>query len=66
MNYTPILKEIIDYVENNIDRPITLDEIAANFFISKFHFHRIFKVYTGISFGQYMAKRRLQYIGDDI
>ncbi|MCS5421074.1 MULTISPECIES: AraC family transcriptional regulator [Psychrilyobacter] len=66
MNYTPILKEIIDYVENNIYRPITLDEIAANFFISKFHFHRIFKVYTGISFGQYMGKRRLQHIGDDI
>jgi AraC-like DNA-binding protein len=66
MNYTPILKEIIDYVENNIYRPITLDEIAANFFISKFHFHRIFKVYTGISFGQYISKRRLQYIGDDI
>ncbi|WP_028856460.1 helix-turn-helix transcriptional regulator [Psychrilyobacter atlanticus] len=66
MNYTPILKEIINYVENNIYRPITLDEISANFFISKFHFHRIFKVYTGISFGQYISKRRLQYIGDDI
>ena len=38
MNYTPILREIIDYVENNIYRPITLDEISANFFISKFHF----------------------------
>ena len=66
MNYTHILKEIINYVENNIDRSITLDEIAANFFISKFHFHRIFKVYTGISFGQYMGKRRFQHIGDDI
>ncbi|MGB6129366.1 MAG: AraC family transcriptional regulator [Psychrilyobacter sp.] len=66
MNYTPILKEIIDYVENNINSVITLDEISANFFISKFHFHRIFKVYTGISFGQYISKRRLQYIGDDI
>jgi len=66
MNYTPLLKEIIDYIEINIDRPITLDEISTNFFISKFHFHRIFKVYTGISFGQYTNKRRLQYIGDDI
>ena len=66
MNYAPIVKKIIDYIEINIYHSITLNDITTNFFISKFHFHRIFKVYAGISFGQYITKRRLQYIGDDI
>lgn len=66
MNYTPVLKKVINYIEENICRPITLDDIATNFFISKFHFHRIFKIYTGISFGQYVSRRRFQCIGDNI
>lgn len=66
MNYAPILIEIVDYVENNIHRVITLDEISSTFFVSKFHFHRIFKFYTGMTFTQYITKRRLQYIGNDI
>ncbi len=66
MNYTQILKEITDYIEVSIKEPLTLDEISNKFYISKFHLHRIFKFYTGRTLGQYITKRRFQFIGDEI
>jgi AraC family transcriptional regulator len=66
MNYTKILKEVTDYIEDSIEEPLTLDEIANKFYISKFHLHRIFKFYTRSTLGQYVTKRRFQFIGDEI
>jgi AraC family transcriptional regulator len=66
MNYTQILKEITEYIEDSIEKPLTLDEISEKFYISKFHLHRIFKFYTRSTLGQYVAKRRFQFIGDEI
>lgn len=49
----------VEFVEANLDKPITLADVskAANF--SPFHFHRIFRAFVGESVSDYIKKRRL-------
>lgn len=59
MKYFDKLQYTLDYIENNIDKDITLENIAKNVAISKYYFHRIFKNIFGISATEYIRKRRL-------
>lgn len=52
-------KRVIDYIESNLHRPITLDELAGVCSLSVFHFTRMFKVYYGMSPLRYLAYRRV-------
>ncbi len=45
--YKSRINKAIDYVNNNLSKPISLDELAAVAFFSPFHFHRIFVAITG-------------------
>ncbi len=53
------IKEIIQYINNNIASPLTLDEIAEKFYISKYHLCRIFKESTGFTVGNYIINKRI-------
>ncbi len=50
---------ILDYINTNIARPLTLDKIAGHFFVSKYYVSHIFKDNLGISLHQYVIKKRL-------
>ena len=54
--YTSRINKVLDYIENNLDRSFTLDELArvANF--SKFHFHRIFYSFIGETLFQFIQR----------
>ena len=54
------LEQVFEYVDNNYDRPISLDQIArvANFSI--YHFTRFFKETTGMTFGEYLNSYRIK------
>lgn len=57
------LARIIAYVEENLDRPIGLAELAAIVHVSRFHFSRLFKQSTGgtaIRFVEQCRIRRAQ------
>ena len=58
--YTSRINKVLDYIENNLDRSFTLDELArvANF--SKFHFHRIFYSFIGETLFQFIQRIRLE------
>jgi AraC family transcriptional regulator len=58
--YISRINKAIDYIEQNIDNALNLDDIsqAANF--SKFHFHRIFSAFTGETLNNYVKRRRLE------
>jgi AraC family transcriptional regulator len=45
--YRSRINKAIDYVNNNLDKSISLEELASVAFFSPFHFHRIFVAVTG-------------------
>ncbi|MCX7746423.1 MAG: AraC family transcriptional regulator [Clostridia bacterium] len=59
MYYTERLMEAIYYIEKNLTKKITLQDISRQIYISPFHFHEIFAYATGGTLGEYIRKRRL-------
>ncbi|WP_244912681.1 helix-turn-helix transcriptional regulator [Paenibacillus pasadenensis] len=47
------------HIEERLDQPLSLDEVADAFHLSKFYFHRLFSAMTGISLNSYILSRRL-------
>ena len=50
---------ILDYIRDNLSEPLTLDQIAAKFYISKHYLCRIFKSATGFSVMEYIIYSRV-------
>ncbi len=54
-----LFQNIISYVENNLEEVLSLDDIARQFYISKYYVAHLFKDTLGISLHQYIIKKRL-------
>lgn len=54
-----ITKRILSYIEDNLDKDLSLDKIAQEFNYSKFYIARTFKNDTGITLYKYIQGRRL-------
>ena len=48
------------YIEKNYMEPLTLDAVARESGMSKYHFSRVFKVEAGRSFGGYLNRKRIE------
>lgn len=53
------LQRAIAYVEAQLHTPISLDRVAREAGMSKFHFCRVFKSEMGLTFGEFLARRRI-------
>jgi AraC family transcriptional regulator len=53
------LRKAVDYMDLNLSKPLSLENIARKACLSKFHFCREFKKYIGISPIQFMMHRRI-------
>ena len=53
--------KVIRYLNENIHRNISLDNLARRFFVSKYHLCRAFKKHNGISVHGYINKKRVMY-----
>lgn len=53
------IKEMINYIESNLDHQLNLDEIAKKAGYSKFHFNRMFSDHVGYTVYKYIQMRRL-------
>lgn len=54
-----LFQNIISYIESNLEEPLTLDDIASRFYISKYYVAHLFKDTLGVSVHQYIIKKRL-------
>lgn len=54
-----LFQNILSFVENNLEEPLSLDDVAAEFFVSKYYVAHLFKDTLGISLHQYIIKKRL-------
>jgi AraC family transcriptional regulator len=58
--YKARINKTYDYIESNIDRQFTLEELAGVANFSKFHFHRIFQGVVGETPFQFIQRVRLE------
>ncbi|WP_310603643.1 AraC family transcriptional regulator [Anaerosporobacter sp.] len=54
-----LYQNLIYYIDEHLDEKLTLDTLAKEFFISKYHIAHIFKDNMGLSIHQYILKKRL-------
>lgn len=60
-NNSDVIRCGLEYINSNFSRPLSLEEIAGNAGISKFHFLREFKLYTGYTVVTYINTLRCEY-----
>lgn len=58
--YIARINRVMDHIDRNLDRELTLEELSnvANF--SRFHFHRIFRGMVGESLNQFIQRIRIE------
>lgn len=66
MNWIGDMNNALEYIEENIQRDVTSDEIAQVAHLSKFYFLRIFNVLTGTTLGEYIRQRKLSIAVKDV
>ncbi len=58
--------EIAAYIDCHYAEPISLEEIASHFYLSREYFSRFFKKHMGITFSQYLNEVRMAHVYSDI
>lgn len=58
--YLKRLNTIVEYINNNLDKKISISELAEISNFSKFHFHRIMKSLWGEPIGNYIIRTRVE------
>ncbi len=61
-NDTITIHSILDWIENNLQTPLSLEKVSQRSGYSKWHLQRMFKKETGYSLGQYIRNRKLTEI----
>ena len=60
MEYRKRVCQAMNYISQNIDRELSLEEIAGVAAFSRFHFHRIFKAVVGETVAQFTRRLRIE------
>jgi AraC family transcriptional regulator len=58
--YVSRINQVIDFIDQNLDQPISLEQLAVQAAFSKFHFHRIFVAFTGESLYRFITRLRVE------
>lgn len=53
------LIQILDYINEHLAEEISIDSLAANFFINRYYLMHFFKEETGYTIGNYITEKRL-------
>ena len=59
--YDPKIVQTLSYINENLAKPLTVDILAENVYLSKYHFMHLFKAQTGSTVHAYVRQRRLLY-----
>lgn len=53
--------QVVEYINENLDSNISLDELSKRFFVSKYYLCRAFKKHNGVSVHGYINRKRIVY-----
>lgn len=60
------IQSAMRYIEDNLTEELSIDDIAAQAYVSSFHFQRIFSALCGITVGEYIRSRRLTAAAEEL
>lgn len=60
MDYRAKVYDSLDYIEENLDDRIDLEDLARKAYLSKYYYHRLFRRVTGESVTRYITRRRME------
>lgn len=60
-----LIMDSINYMEERLDQPLQIEEVAEAACMSKFHYQRLFHMLTGIAVAEYIRKRRLTLAAEE-
>lgn len=60
LDYVARVNRAIDYVLENLERPLKLEDVARSACFSSFHFHRVFRSILGETLNQFVKRLRLE------
>lgn len=60
------MKDALDYIEDHMEEPISVSDIAKVACSSTFHFQRMFHMLTGMTVAEYIRKRRLTLAAQEL
>jgi AraC family transcriptional regulator len=66
MDYIERIQKAVDYIESHLFEPINLKTVADQAFCSLYHFHRYFKAISDYSLKEYIRKRRLIEVSEEL
>ncbi|MBQ6475452.1 MAG: helix-turn-helix domain-containing protein [Clostridia bacterium] len=60
-DYDPKINRVLRYINDNLQSDLSIDTIAAEYYLSRYHFMRKFKEVTGYTVHNYVRQKRLAY-----
>ncbi len=60
MNHYSKVCDTLEFINNNLDIEVSLDDLSQKAHLSKYHYHRIFHKITGETVAKYITKRRME------
>lgn len=66
MDWQQSINCAVEYIEKNIDKEISIGDIAKHACISPYYFQKGFAAVCGITVGEYLRKRKLSCAGNDL
>lgn len=54
------INRVCDYINQNLDTQLSLDQLSGVATLSKYHFHRLFSAFTGVSLHRFIQLMRLK------
>ena len=66
MDRKTLINHVIDYMMEHLQEDLTLDQLAAQFYISKYHFCHMFKEETGESIYAFMKRNKIDQSAVDM
>lgn len=61
--YSMRMKRVLNYIDGHLDDDLSLDALSAVAALSKYHFHRQFRAYFGVSVHHYVQLARMKRAG---
>lgn len=60
-SFDPKIEKVLSFINENLTSPLSVELLAEQVFLSKYHFMRLFKAQTGSTVHSYVRQKRLMY-----